>query len=101
MTAHPFDTAASPTVCPLMPVFGAPQVMFVRGSGTELWDSDGRRYLDFLTGLAVVGLGHAHPEVAAALSEQANTLLHTSNLFATVPGAEVAATLDRLLGGGG
>jgi acetylornithine/N-succinyldiaminopimelate aminotransferase len=87
--------------CPFWPTYAPPTVQFVRGRGTELWDSDGRRYLDFLTGLAVVGLGHAHPEVAAALTEQANTLLHTSNLFATVPGAEVAVTLDRLLGGGG
>ena len=59
------------------------------------------RYLDFLVGLAVVALGHAHPEVADALAEQAGTLLHVSNLFATEPGAEVAVTLDRLLGGGG
>ena len=87
--------------CPFWPTYAPPTVQFVRGSGTDLWDSDGHRYLDFLTGLAVVGLGHAHPEVAAALTEQANTLLHTSNLFATVPGADVAVTLDRLLGGGG
>ena len=78
-----------------------PPSQFVRGSGTELWDSAGRRYLDFLGGLAVVALGHAHPEVAEALAAQASTLLHTSNLFATVPGAEVAVTIDRLLGGGG
>ena len=87
--------------CPFWPTYAPPTVEFVRGAGTELWDSEGRRYLDFLTGLAVVGLGHAHPEVAAALAEQASTLLHTSNLFATAPGAEVAVTIDRLLGGGG
>ena len=83
MTAHAFDTTASPTVCPFMPVFGAPQVMFVRGSGTELWDSNGKRYLDFLGGLAVIGLGHAHPRVTQVIAEQAATLLHVSNLFAT------------------
>ena len=55
--------------CPIMPNFGPPKVMFVRGSGTELWDAEGRRYLDFLGGLAVVALGHAHPEVAEALSD--------------------------------
>jgi acetylornithine/N-succinyldiaminopimelate aminotransferase len=100
---HPPAGAAPPGLdhCPFWPTYAAPTVQFVRGSGTELWDSTGRRYLDFLTGLAVVGLGHAHPEIAAALTEQATTLLHTSNLFATVPGAEVAVTLDRLLGGGG
>jgi acetylornithine/N-succinyldiaminopimelate aminotransferase len=87
--------------CPFWPTYAPPKIQFVRGRGTELWDSAGRRYLDFLCGLAVTGLGHAHPEVAAALAEQAGTLLHTSNLFATVPGAEVAVTIDRLLGGGG
>jgi acetylornithine/N-succinyldiaminopimelate aminotransferase len=87
--------------CPLMPTYGAPSVMFVRGSGTELWDADGKRYLDFLSGLAVTSLGHSHPAVAAAVAEQAQTLLHTSNLFATPLAADVAITLDRLVGGGG
>jgi len=77
------------------------RVTFVRGSGSELWDDTGKRYLDFLCGLAVTSLGHAHPEVADAIAEQARTLLHVSNLFGTQPGPEVAATLDRLLGGGG
>lgn len=85
----------------LMGTYPPAPVTFVRGSGTELWDADGRRYLDFLGGLAVVSLGHAHPAVADALCEQARTLLHVSNLFGTLPGPEVAATLDRLLGGGG
>ncbi|MCB1511603.1 MAG: aminotransferase class III-fold pyridoxal phosphate-dependent enzyme, partial [Hyphomicrobiaceae bacterium] len=53
--------------CPFIPVFGAPQVMFERGSGTELWDTEGRRYLDFLTGLAVVSLGHANPVINQAV----------------------------------
>ncbi len=87
--------------CPLMPTYAPPSVSFVRGAGAELWDRDGTRYLDFLTGLAVVSLGHAHPEIAAAISEQAATLLHVSNLFGTEPGWKVAETLDRLLGGGG
>lgn len=76
-------------------------VRFVRGQGTELFDDEGKRYLDFLSGLAVTSLGHAHPEVALALADQARTLLHVSNLFATVPGEKLAATLDGLLGGGG
>jgi acetylornithine/N-succinyldiaminopimelate aminotransferase len=87
--------------CPFMPVFGAPTITFVRGSGTELWDSNGKRYLDFLCGLAVTSLGHAHPTVAAAISHQASTLLHVSNLFATDVGPRVAVHLDNLLGGGG
>ena len=87
--------------CPLMPTYGAPTVQFVRGEGTRLWDADGNEHLDFLAGLAVTSLGHSHPAVAEALHEQARTLLHVSNLFGTEPGAEVATTLDRLLGGGG
>jgi acetylornithine/N-succinyldiaminopimelate aminotransferase len=87
--------------CPLMPTFGAPTVTFVRGLGTELWDTNGKRYLDFLGGLAVVSLGHSHPAVAKAIADQASTLLHVSNLFATVPGPQVAMHLDNLLGGGG
>ena len=78
-----------------------PRVTFVRGQGSYLWDEDGRRYLDFLSGLAVTSLGHAHPPVAEAVCEAANTLVHTSNLFGTRPGPEVAGTLDRLIGGGG
>ena len=85
----------------LMSTYAPPRVTFVRGEGTCLWDDAGRQYLDFLSGLAVTSLGHAHPAVAEALATQARTLLHTSNLFATLPGPEVAATLDRLLGGGG
>ncbi|MBK5223406.1 MAG: acetylornithine transaminase [Acidimicrobiia bacterium] len=84
-----------------MPTYGAPRVQFVRGEGSWLWDRDGTRYLDFLSGLAVTSLGHAHPAVADAIAEQARTLLHVSNLFATEPGPDVARTLDRLLGGGG
>jgi acetylornithine/N-succinyldiaminopimelate aminotransferase len=102
-TGHPPVPAAPAGTdhCPFWPTYGPPVVQFVRGEGTELWDSAGKRYLDFLSGLAVTSLGHAHPEVARALAEQAGTLLHVSNLFATVPGAEVAITLDRLVGGGG
>jgi len=87
--------------CPLMPTYGPPPVQFVRGSGTDLFDREGGRYLDFLSGLAVTSLGHSHPAVAEALAEQARTLLHVSNLFGTEPGVEVATTLDRLQGGGG
>jgi predicted acetylornithine/succinylornithine family transaminase len=83
-----------------MPTYAPAPVTFVRGLGTELWDDTGKRYLDLLSGLAVTSLGHSHPAVAAALAEQAATLLHVSNLFGTEPGEEVAATLDRLVGDG-
>lgn len=65
--------------CPFIPVFGPPAVMFERGVGTELWDTDGKRYLDFLCGIAVTSLGHCHPAVTEAISRQADTLLHVSN----------------------
>jgi len=86
---------------PLMPTYPEAAVTFVRGRGTELWDAEGNRYLDFLCGLGVTSLGHAHPAVAEALCEQSQTLLHVSNLYGSDPGPEVARTLDRLLGGGG
>jgi predicted acetylornithine/succinylornithine family transaminase len=85
----------------LMHTYPAPPVTFVRGAGSYLWDDQGRRYLDFLSGLAVTSLGHAHPAVADAIAEQARTLLHVSNLYGSLPGHDVAATLDRLVGGGG
>jgi len=93
--------AAGNDASPLMPTYPLPQVTFVRGAGTMLWDDEGNGYLDFLAGLAVVGVGHANPEVADAITEQANQLVHVSNLFGTEVGPEVARTLDRLLGGGG
>ena len=84
----------------LMGNYGDPPVTFVRGSGTELFDDSGKRYLDFLCGLAVTSLGHSHPRVGAALATQAETLLHVSNLFDTEPHLEVAARLDALIRSG-
>ena len=85
----------------IMATYPPTTVTFVRGEGTLLWDDRGKEYLDFLSGLAVTSLGHANPVVADALADQARTLLHVSNLFGTLPGEDVAATLDELLGGGG
>jgi len=85
----------------LMHTYPPPPVTFVRGQGSYLWDDQGRRYLDFLSGLAVTSLGHAHPAVADAIATQARTLLHVCNLYGSVPGHDVAATLNRLIGGGG
>ena len=101
MSAHAEAMGAPPLGhCPLMPTYGAPALQLVRGEGSWVWDKDGRRYLDLLSGLAVTSLGHSHPAVAAALHEQAQTLLHVSNLFGTDVGWRVACTLDRLLGVG-
>jgi predicted acetylornithine/succinylornithine family transaminase len=84
-----------------MPTYPPAPVTFVRGEGSRLYDTEGRSYLDFVSGVAVTSLGHAHPAVADAIAGQARTLLHVSNLYGTTVGPEVAATLDRLLGGGG
>lgn len=74
--------------------------LLVRGEGSHLWDGEGRRYLDFLAGIAVTALGHAHPVFVEAVSRQAATLAHVSNYFATPPQLELAARLKRLAGTG-
>ncbi len=74
----------------VMPTYARADVAFERGEGTYLFDTDGRRYLDFASGIAVTSLGHAHPHLVAALQEQAAKLWHTSNLF-RVPGQETLA----------
>ena len=96
-----FDELAALDAAHVMQTYARLPVAFVRGEGTRLWDSEGREYLDFLGGLAVVSLGHAHPEVAEALAEQARTLLHVSNLYYNDVQPRLAAELDGLLGGGG
>src|SRR5512140_2764544 len=74
----------------LMQTYSPQPVAFARGDGAWLWDTEGKRYLDALAGIAVNGLGHAHPVLTRALAEQAARLIHTSNLF-TVPEQEQAA----------
>ncbi len=86
--------------CPIMPTYGPPPVQFIRGEGPYLWDIHDKCYLDFLSGLAVTSLGHSHPAVAAAVADQANRLVHVSNLYATEHNGLVASTLDRLIGDG-
>jgi len=73
-------------------------VAFVRGRGARLYDVDGREYLDFVSGIGVTSLGHAHPGLTAAIADQAATLLHTSNLYYHPFQAEAAARLARLSG---
>jgi acetylornithine/N-succinyldiaminopimelate aminotransferase len=75
-------------------------VEFVRGEGTRLWDDAGEEYLDFLAGISVVQIGHCHPRLVAAVTDQAARLMHVGNLFYTEPGIRLAARLsDRSLGG--
>jgi acetylornithine/N-succinyldiaminopimelate aminotransferase len=73
-------------------------VTFVRGQGVRLWDSEGREYLDLLSGIGVASLGHAHPGLARAIADQAQTLLHTSNLFYHPLQGQLAERLANLSG---
>ena len=82
----------------LLQVYRRGQVVFERGKGCRLFDADGRGYLDLISGVGVASLGHAHPRLAAAIAEQASTLLHTSNLFFHPLQGEVAARLAALSG---
>ncbi len=68
-------------------------VAFGRGKGCNLWDTDGKKYVDFVAGIAVCNIGHAHPRVAEVLCRQAKTLLHVSNLYYTLPQVELASWL--------
>ncbi|MFD6414135.1 aminotransferase class III-fold pyridoxal phosphate-dependent enzyme, partial [Nocardia asteroides] len=79
----------------MMDNFGTPRLPLVRGRGTRVWDAEGNEYLDFVGGIAVNALGHAHPAVVRAMSEQAASLGHVSNLFVAEPTVRLA---ERLLG---
>lgn len=74
--------------------YGERTLTLVRGEGNYVWDDRGHRYLDAISGIAVCGLGHCHPKVTEALQEQANTLLHVSNLYNIPPQQQLA---DRLV----
>ncbi|KEO81589.1 aspartate aminotransferase family protein [Tumebacillus flagellatus] len=82
----------------LMSNYGRLPISFVRGQGTRLYDEQDNEYLDFTSGIAVTNLGHCHPNVTAALQEQAATLVHTSNLFQIPKQEAVAAKLCELSG---
>jgi len=77
--------------------YGTPGVELVKGSGIEVWDSRGKKYLDFLGGIATNLLGHNHPQVSAAISKQAKTLSHISNFYAHEPGLVLAEKLQAMV----
>jgi acetylornithine aminotransferase len=79
-------------------MFGTPARALVKGEGVYVWDADGKRYTDFLAGIAVNALGHAHPALVEALTQQAKTLGHISNLFTSLPQVELAERLTTLAG---
>jgi acetylornithine/N-succinyldiaminopimelate aminotransferase len=83
---------------PLMATYRRLPVTFTHGEGAWLWDEAGKRYLDALSGIAVCGLGHAHPAVREALCEQAGSLIHTSNLYQIAAQTELGAQLTACAG---
>ena len=88
----------------VMNTFGPPKLVLTKGDGPYVWDAEGNKYLDLLGGIAVNALGHAHPALVSAVTEQLNTLGHVSNFFATEPQVTLAERLIDLLGlepGGG
>ena len=82
----------------LMQTYAPQPVAFARGEGAWLWDTEGRKYLDALAGIAVNGLGHAHPVLTRAIAEQAGRLIHTSNLFRVAEQERLAERLCALAG---
>ena len=82
----------------VMNTFGPPQTVLVRGEGSRVWDADGREYLDLLGGIAVNALGHAHPAIVGAVTNQLTTLGHISNFFASEPQIALAEKLIALIG---
>ena len=86
------------TVTEIMPTYGRLPIAFERGQGACLYDADGNRYLDALAGIAVVGLGHAHPAVTRAIQRQAETLVHTSNLYEIPLQEQLARRLCEISG---
>ncbi|HTF45919.1 MAG TPA: acetylornithine transaminase [Pseudonocardia sp.] len=82
----------------MMNNYGTPPLALVRGSGAEVWDADGNRYLDLVAGIAVNSLGHAHPAVVEAVTKQISTMGHVSNLYLAEPPLELAERLVDLLG---
>jgi acetylornithine aminotransferase len=84
-----------------MPNYGVPPVALARGAGCRVWDTDGNEYLDFIAGIAVSSLGHGHPALVQAVSDQVAMLAHTSNLYLHEPEVVLAERLLGLLEGSG
>ena len=82
----------------LMHTYSPQPVAFARGEGAWLWDTEGKKYLDALAGIAVSGLGHAHPALTRAIAEQAGKLIHTSNLFRVPEQERLAEKLCGIAG---
>ncbi len=100
MTTPTSDELQQRYAASLMNTFGPPQLVLTRGEGPYVWDAEGTRYLDLLGGIAVNALGHGHPALVSAVTEQLGTLGHVSNFFATEPQVRLAEKLLEILGVG-
>jgi acetylornithine aminotransferase len=96
-----FDSAVELDQAYVMQTYARKPVLFVRGEGMRLYDDEGGEYLDFVSGIGAVNLGHAHPAVAKAISEQSSRLVHVSNLFYTEHRGELAEKVAGLLAADG
>lgn len=95
-----YDDIARQDAAYVLPTYTRKRVLFVRGEGMRLYDDDGREYLDFVSGIGAVNLGHAHPAVADAVAAQMRTLVHVSNLYQVEHRAALAERLSDLADGG-
>ena len=93
-----YDTIKSLDTEYVTPTYNRQPALFVQGSGAILWDNRGNEYLDFLAGIAVNSLGHCHPALVAAITRQAQQLIHTSNVLLTAPQAQLAEKLCKISG---
>jgi predicted acetylornithine/succinylornithine family transaminase len=99
VSAGTVTVTPGPGFARLLPAYARADVTIVRGQGARVWDDEGREYLDFGAGIAVVGLGHAHPKPLAAAHEQLDQLWHASNLYRTRPAELLAGRLSDRFGG--
>ncbi len=93
-----YDTIKELDDAHVLKTYNRMPALFVQGAGCSLWDNRGNEYLDLLAGIAVCSLGHCHPAVVAAITRQAQQLIHTSNVFLTAPQAQLATRLAKLSG---
>ena len=93
-----YDTIKELDDAHVLKTYNRMPALFVQGAGCSLWDNRGNEYLDLLAGIAVCSLGHCHPAVVAAITRQAQQLIHTSNIFLTAPQAQLATRLAKISG---
>ena len=98
MTTEVMDEVVAREARHVLQTYRRLPVTFVRGEGVRLYDAEGREYYDLLSGIGVASLGHAHPGLARAVSEQCETLIHTSNLFFHPLQGQLAERLANLSG---